>query len=83
VYLDATPYLPIPYIDDEGVRKGEIDKMNLWTLEHSLIPDISLWKVRAAISGKGVAPRMRLFTKDNFNYQLLSINWIYREMNMR
>lgn len=83
VYLDATPYLPIPYIDDDGLRKGEIDKMNLWTLEHSLIPDISLWKVRAAISGKGVAPRMRLFTKDSFNYQLLGINWIYREMNMR
>ncbi len=82
VYIDATPYLPIPYVDD-GERKGEIDKTNLWTLKHSLDPDISLWKVRASVSGKGMAPRLRLFTKNMFNYQLLGINWIYREMNMR
>ena len=82
VYLDATPYLPIPY-DDGEERKGEIDKTNAWTLEHSLNPDISLWKVRASVSGKGMAPRLRLFTKNRFNYQLLGINWIYREMNMR
>lgn len=88
-YLDATPYVPIPweYTDDDNNmhRSGEIDKKNLWTIEHNLDNDIdiSLWKVRASISGKGVAPRMRLFTRKEFNYQLLSINWIYREMNMR
>ncbi len=82
-YIDATPYLPIPWVDGEE-RKGEIDKTNLWTLEHSTDnPDISLWKVRASVSGKGVAPRLRLFTKNMFNYQLLGVNWIYREMNMR
>lgn len=74
-YLDATPYLPI--------EAEEIDKTNRWTLKHSLIPDVSLWKVRASVSGKGTAPRLRLFTRGMFNYQLLGINWIYREMNMR
>lgn len=83
VYLDATPYMPIPYIDGDE-RKGEIDKVNLWTLEHSVgDASISLWKVRASVSGKGVAPRLRLFTRKGFDYQLLGINWIYREMNMR
>lgn len=83
VYLDATPYLPTPYIDGDE-RKGEVDKTNLWTLEHSTQePVISFWKVRASVSGKGVAPRLRMFTRKGFDYQLLGINWIYREMNMR
>ncbi len=82
VYLDATPYLSIPWVVDDE-RKGDIDKVNRWVIDHSLYPDISLWKVRAAVSGKGTAPRLRLFTRNQFNYQLLGINWIYREMNMR
>ena len=78
VYLDATPYLPI-----ESSMDDKIDKTNTWRLEHASDPNVSFWKVRAAVSGKGTAPRLRLFTKDMFNYQLLGINWIYREMNMR
>ena len=74
-YLDSIPYFDIP--------SEEIHKVNQWTLKHSLNSDISLWKVRAAISGKGAAPRMRLSTRNQFNYQLLGINWVYREQNMR
>ena len=76
LYIDATPYM--------SVDSADIDKINTWMLEHSDPDfDISLWKIRASISGKGTAPRLRLFTKNMFNYQLLGINWIYREMNMR
>ena len=74
-YLDSIPYFDVP--------SEEIHKVNQWTLKHSLNSDISLWKVRAAISGKGAAPRMRLSTRNQFNYQLLGINWVYREQNMR
>lgn len=74
-YLESIPYFDIP--------SEEIHKVNQWTLKHSLDSDVSLWKVRAAISGKGAAPRMRLSTRNQFNYQLLGVNWIYREMNMR
>lgn len=101
VYIDATPYLPVPQIitNESGEvveKKGEISKVNQWTINPDFcddpdraIPDdaehiqVSHWKVRAAISGKGMAPRLRLFTNKMFNYQLLGINWIYREMNMR
>ena len=75
VYLDAIPYMP--------VNVEDIDKSNLWTIHNSLTPNIDLYKVRASISGKGPAPRMRLYTRKQFNYQLLGLNWIYREMNMR
>lgn len=75
VYLDATPYI--------NEAAYNIDKVNQWTLRNNLDYDISLWKVRAEISGKGVAPRLRLYTRSQFNYQLFGINWVYREMNMR
>ena len=75
VYLDAIPYMP--------VNAEDIDKSNLWTIHNSLTPNIDLYKVRASISGKGPAPRMRLYTRKQFNYQLLGLNWVYREMNMR
>ena len=80
VYLDATPYM--------YVESNQIDKVNQWHIDHNIPNDdehirVSLWKIRAAISGKGVAPRLRLYSKKEFNYQLLGINWIYREMNMR
>lgn len=75
VYLDATPYINEPAFN--------IDKVNQWTIRNNLDYDISLWKVRAEVSGKGVAPRLRLYTRSQFNYQLFGINWVYREMNMR
>ena len=80
VYLDATPYM---YVGSDS-----IDKLNQWHIDKQIPNDdehikVSLWKVRAAISGKGVAPRLRLYSKREFNYQLLGINWVYREMNMR
>lgn len=75
VYLDATPYI--------NESAYNIDKVNQWTLRNNLDYDISLWKVRAEVSGKGVAPRLRLYTRSQFNYQLFGINWVYREMNMR
>ena len=75
VYLDATPYV--------NTSAYNIDKVNQWTLRNNLDYDISLWKVRAEVSGKGVAPRLRLYTRNQFNYQLFGISWVYREMNMR
>lgn len=74
-YIDAVPFMDIP-ID-------EISLDNLWTIRKSLNPEVSLWKVRAAISGKGTAPRMKLFSRNEKRYELLGINWVYRLMHMR
>lgn len=74
-YIDAVPFMDIPV--------DEISLDNLWTLHKSLVPEVSLWKVRAAISGKGSAPRMKLLSRNEKRYELLGINWIYRLMNMR
>lgn len=79
-YVDMN--IPITYIKTPGETiLGPGD--NSWTLNQSLFPDLSLWKVRASVSGKGTAPRIRLISRNPYKYELLSINWVYRLMNAR
>lgn len=75
VYIDSTPFLEVD-LDD-------IDVTNQWTIDQSLIPDVTLWKVRVAISGKGAAPRLKLLSRNEKRFELLGVNWISRVMNMR
>lgn len=75
VYVDSTPFLETDLSD--------IDITNQWTIDQSLVPDITLWKVRIAISGKGSAPRFKMFSRNEKRFELLGINWISRIMNMR
>ena len=77
----ATAYIePYAYID---VDSELIDKSNLWTIEQHLYPEVNLWRIRIALSGKGAAPRLKLCSRNEVRYQLLGLNWIYRIMNMR
>lgn len=80
------PEYGIVYIDSEPYMETELDKIDLtnqWTLDQGLIPEISLWKIRVAVSGKGYAPRLRLYSKNEKRFELLSINWISKIMHMR
>lgn len=54
-----------------------------WTLDNSQFPENVLWKVRIPISGKGYAPKMRLLSFNEENYELLNVIWVFRMMNSR
>ena len=75
VYVDSTPFLETDLKD--------IDITNQWTIDQSLTPEISLWKVRVAVSGKGSAPRLKLKSRNEKRFELLSVNWVSKLMNMR
>lgn len=75
VYVDSTPYMETELED--------IDLSNQWTIDQSLIPEVSLWKVRVSVSGKGYAPRLRLYSRNEKRFELLSINWVSKIMHMR
>lgn len=75
VYIDSTPYLETEIKD--------IDRTNQWTIDQSLTPEVTLWKVRVSVSGKGYAPRIRLYSRNEKRYELLSINWVSKIMHMR
>ena len=75
VYIDSTPFFE--------TNLNDIDLMNQWTIDQEIIPDVSLWKVRVAISGKGSAPRLKLFSRNSKRFELIGVNWISRIMHMR
>lgn len=79
VYIQTAPVenVVLPNSTDLGLGKSS------WTLDQSLFPELSLWKVRVPVSGKGLTPRLRLLSKNSSRFELPGINWIYRIMNMR
>lgn len=84
LYVQGTPYmeLPLQYLgtpNETYLGSGS----NSWLLNQSLFPDMTLWKIRAPVSGKGAAPRLRLLSRNEHRFELMSINWVYRVMNAR
>ena len=67
-----------------GTVEGfEIDRKRVWVLEQSQFPELSLWKIRMPVSGKGAAPRMKFLSQNEQRYELMTINWVCRVMNAR
>ena len=54
-----------------------------WELDMSLFPEMTLWKVRIPVSGKGYTPRFLLVSRNEKAYELLNHNWVFREMYSR
>ena len=75
VYVDSTPFFEVDL--------NSIDLMNQWTIDQDLMPEVSLWKVRVAVSGKGSAPRLKLFSRNSKRFELMGVNWVSRIMHMR
>jgi len=54
-----------------------------WLLDESVFPTIPLWKIRIPVSGKGYAPRVKLISCNEANFELLDIAWVYRTLYSR
>ncbi|MBP5596721.1 MAG: hypothetical protein J6Y02_15145 [Pseudobutyrivibrio sp.] len=82
VYVNSDPldFGPFPHIDFD---MDHIDITNQWTIDQNLTPEVSLWKVRVSLSGKGYAPRLRLYSRNEKRFELMNINWISKVMHMR
>lgn len=75
-------YVPVKDHTVPGeTRLGE--DLSAWVLDQSLFPEVSLWKIRTPVSGKGAAPRIKLMSRNPYRFELMNINWVYRVMNMR
>lgn len=75
IYVDSTPFLETEISD--------LDLTNQWSIDQGLNPEITLWKIRVAISGKGYTPRLKLLSRNEKRFELLGINWILKLMHMR
>jgi len=62
---------------------GNDPSVDGWLLDASLFPEMTIWKIRLAVSGKGYTPRFLLVSRNVATYELLNINWVFREMYSR
>lgn len=67
----------------EPVSTPELSKFNSWEFDTALFPDITVHKVRYKVSGKGYGGAVRILSKNQFPFELLHINWVYRIMFAR
>lgn len=83
IYIEPTPVMNIP-IDELNIIPDDIAfRANHWSLDESLFPEVNLWKIRTSVTGKGMAPRVRLVSYNESRFELSRINWVYRMMYMR
>lgn len=61
---------------------GEAD-YPAWRLDVSMLPDVSFWKVRIPVSGKGYTPRFNFTSPNEEIYELLNVSYVYRDMYSR
>ena len=54
-----------------------------WLLDESVFPTVPLWKIRVPVSGKGYAPRVKLISCNESNFELMNIAWVYRTLYSR
>lgn len=56
----------------------DLDKT--WELDFSRFPTITVAKVHIKVSGKGYNGKLKLLSKNEVKYELLTTNWVYRPM---
>lgn len=60
-----------------------LSELGSWVLDSSQFPDLSVYKVRYKVSGKGYGGRVQLLCKPTSAYEILYIAWVFRTMNAR
>lgn len=51
-----------------------------WVMDFSKFPTITVAKVHIKVSGKGYNARLKLLSKNEVRYEILTTNWVYRPM---
>ena len=82
--LTVEKILSEPIIAPSTTALGASDTdYTAWRLDSSMFPDVSFWKVRLPVSGKGYTPRFNFTSRNEELYELLNISYVYRSMGSR
>jgi hypothetical protein len=68
---------------NDPVSAPEVSRFNEWEFDTALFPDITVHKIRYKVSGKGYGGTVKILSKNEFSFELLHINWVYRIMFAR
>lgn len=67
----------------ETVNTPDISRFNEWEFDTAMFPDITVYKMRYKVSGKGYGGAVKILSKNEFPFEILHINWVYRIMFAR
>jgi hypothetical protein len=59
------------------------DELDRWQLDVSAFPDITFWKARIPVSGKGYSPQMMFISQNETHYEILNVSWVFRPLYAR
>lgn len=60
-----------------------LTRLDEWELDTSQFPELTVYKIRYRVSGKGYGGAVRLLSVNESNYELLNMSWVYRLMFAR
>ena len=73
----------------ERVLDDDVDGESLtlldtgWELDTSQFPDLTVTKIRYKVSGKGYNAAVKLLSKNEADFEILDVSWVYRTMFAR
>ena len=79
IYVERTIAEPST-IYGETIPALTEDDTNGWVLDFSKFPTLTVAKVRIKLTGKGYNGRLKLLSKNEVKYEILTTNWVYRPM---
>lgn len=80
---DNVTVLEPTFVDDVTIPDVVTPVDYYWLTGSNKLPLKSLYKIRMPIMGKGYAPRLQLRCTAEKKFELLNINWIYRQLYSR
>ena len=57
--------------------------LGTWTIDQSVFPEQTVYKVRFPVAGKGYSPRVLLVNKDELQHDILNTSYVYRSLYSR
>lgn len=80
------PNYGVIFVEREFVdvkQTPSLTKLDEWKLDTSKFPDLTVYKIRFRVSGKGYGGAVKLLSVNESKYELLNMSWIYRLMFAR
>lgn len=82
----SDPNYGVIFVEREFIdvkQTPSLTKLDEWKLDTSRFPDLTVYKIRFRVSGKGYGGAVKLLSVNEAKYELLNMSWIYRLMFAR
>lgn len=83
VQVDDDTYLSVARVERENVGTPDLTSLNFWRVSEDQFPDVTMFKVRYHVCGKGYNGSAQIISDNAAMYELRHISFVYRQMFAR